>query len=153
MARHRRFPLMGNILHFHVFSSEVGGKYCLVESVVALGAGAPPNRHRDEEEVFTALEGTFAFYLDGVQHNVTTGAVVRVPNSALHHFCNTGSTPGLLMIVNAPGAIHDAFFSEMGTPVPEDSWDLPPPGPQPDFGAMVAKAASLGVMIELPAAQ
>jgi len=151
MARHRRFHLMGNILHFHVFSSEVDGKYCLVESRVAPGAGAPPNRHRDEEEVFTVLEGSFDFFLDGVRQAAGPGDVVRVPNGALHHFRNSGTTPGRLMIVNAPGAIHDAFFTEMGTPVPEDDWNFPPPGPRPDLAAMISQAAALGVTIELPA--
>lgn len=150
MPPHRRFHLMGNILHFHVFSHEVGGKYCLVEARVAPGAGAPPNRHAGEEEVFTVLEGTFDFVLDGEHLAAGPGDVVRVPNGALHHFRNSGTSPGRLMIVNAPGAVHDAFFTQLGEPVPEHSWALPPPGPAPDIPAMVAKAAALGVRIELP---
>jgi mannose-6-phosphate isomerase-like protein (cupin superfamily) len=141
---------MGNVLHFHVFSHEVGGKYCLVEARVAPGAGAPPNRHRDEEEVIAELEGTFDFVLDGQHLTAGPGEVVQVPNGALHHSRNRGTSPGRQMIVNAPEAIHHAFFIQLGEPAPEHRWVLPPPGPAADIAALVAKAAVLSVAIELP---
>ena len=78
--------------------------------------------------------------------------MVRVPNGALHHLRNCGTSPGRLMIVKTPGAVHDAYSSQAGEPVPEHSWVMPPPGPAPDFLTLVTTAAGLGVTFEVPGA-
>ncbi|MBN8293612.1 cupin domain-containing protein [Rhodobacter sp. NTK016B] len=147
MATHRRFHLLGNILHFHKFSHETNGTYCLVEARVAPGAGAPPNRHPGEEEAFVVLEGQFEFLLGDRTIRVTGGDSVTIPSGALHAFTNVGDTPGRLMIFNAPGAVHDAFFAGLGDPVDEGSWDFPAPDGPPDIPALIAAAKQTGVEI------
>jgi len=153
MKASRRFHMLGNILHFHKFSSETNGRYCMVEALVAPGAGAPPNRHPEEEECFVVLEGSFDFMVEGEVTRAETGAMVTIPSGSLHAFSNAGQAPGRLMIFNAPGQIHDVFFSEAGDPVPEDSWDFPVTGGRPGVAHVLAAAAKAGVEIPPPPAE
>lgn len=46
------YYLLGNLLRFLASSEQTGGRYSLVESLTAPGAGAPPNRHAADDEAF-----------------------------------------------------------------------------------------------------
>ncbi len=145
------YHLFGVVVRFHATHAETGG-YCLCEGLVAPGAGAPPNRHAGEDEGFFVLDGTFAFTIDGEQRRVGPGAFVKIPDGAVHAFSNVGSAPGRLLIINAPGKIHEAFFSRVGEPLPRGSWAFPPAGAAPDVPRLVQIAAETGVeILPLPA--
>ncbi|WP_246237406.1 cupin domain-containing protein [Halovulum dunhuangense] len=150
-TRHRTWHLLGNILKFHAFSAETGGRYALVEALSAPGAGAPPNRHAGEDEAFYILEGEYAFMVDGDMRRARAGDYVRVPDGALHAFTCVSETPGRMLIINAPGTVHDRFFTEAGEPLPEGATDFPAPKGAPDIPALVAIADRAGVRIEVPA--
>ncbi|WP_460452335.1 cupin domain-containing protein [Alsobacter sp. SYSU BS001988] len=127
------YHLLGNLLHFLVRSPDTGGAYCLVESLVAPGAGAPPNRHSSDDEAFYVLEGAFEFVISGAAQTANRGAFIKVPNGAVHAFKNIGREPGRLLIINSPGRAHDAFFSEAGEPMPPGTRVIPPPSGPPDI--------------------
>lgn len=125
------YHLLGNLLRFHARGAETGSAYCLVETLTAPGAGAPPNRHPADDEAFYVIDGSFEFLIDGEMVPAAAGAFVPVPNGAVHAFTNVGKAPGRLLIINAPGKAHVGFFSEAGEPMPAGTRDLPPPSPQP----------------------
>ena len=127
------FHLLGNLLRFHARSPDTGGAYCLVESLTAPGAGAPPNRHPSADEAFYVLDGSFEFTIEDDTIAAATGSFVKVPNGAVHSFRNVGETPGRLLIINSPGRAHDGFFSEAGDPMPSGTRELPPPAGAPDI--------------------
>ena len=147
--RPRTYDVLGNVLKFLTFPSEVNGKYSLVEAIVPAGAGAPPNHHAGEGEVFYMLDGEIEFHLDGETILAKPGDHVVIPEGAVHAF--TGISPkSRMLIVNVPGVMHDAFFTGIGTPLPDGATDpLPPEGP-PDVPALVAFASSLGMTIVTP---
>jgi len=145
------FHLFGVVVRFHATHDETGG-YCLCEGLVAPGAGAPPNRHPGEDEAFYVLDGTFRFVIDGETRQVGAGDFVKIPHGAVHAFSNVGATPARLLIINAPGSIHEAFFSRVGEPLPRGSWDFPPAGAAPDIPRLVRIAAEAGVEILPPPA-
>lgn len=147
MAIHRRFHLLGVLLHFHRFSSETNGRFCLVEARVAPGAGAPMNRHDGEEESFVVLEGEFEFVLADQIIHATAGDCVVIPSGAAHAFRNAGDQPGRVMIFNAPGRVHDAFFTTAGEAVPDTAWDFPVIEGGPDIPRLIAAAQASGVEI------
>ena len=149
MTTHRRYHLFGNLLHFHRFSSETEGTHCLVEAVVAPGAGAPPHRHPGEVESFVILDGQFEFTLEGKTSTAGPGDFVAIPNGAKHSFANVGDTPGRLAIFATPGNVHDAFFTGAGDAVAEESWSFPPPA-DPDMAKVMAAAGASGVEIFPP---
>ena len=144
------YHLLGNLLRFHARSVDTGGAYCLVESLTAPGAGAPPNRHPADDEAFYVLDGTFEFEIEGDRIRAERGAFVRVPNGAVHAFRNVGSAPGQLLIINSPGRAHDGFFQEAGEPMPSGTRDLPPPSGEADIPRLLEVGRRNGLEFLLP---
>jgi quercetin dioxygenase-like cupin family protein len=121
------YHLLGNLLRFQARPNDTGGAYCLVESVTAPGAGAPPNRHPGDDEAFYVLEGEFEFLVAEQTISAPAVAFVKIPNGAVHAFKNVGEGPGRLLIINSPGRAHERFFSEAGEPMPPGTRALPAP--------------------------
>jgi mannose-6-phosphate isomerase-like protein (cupin superfamily) len=144
------YHLLGNLLRFHARSSDTGGAYCLVESLTAPGAGAPPNRHPSDDEAFYVIEGSFEFTIENETVAAGSGSFVRIPNGAVHAFRNVGQAPGRLLIINAPGKVHDGFFSEAGEPMPPGTRDLPPPAGPPDIPRLLEIGRRNGLEFLLP---
>lgn len=148
-ARPRTYDVLGIVMTFHAFPDEVQGKYCLVEAMVPEGRGAPPNHHAGETEAFHVLEGEIAFEVEGRRFIAGPGDHVAIPDGAVHAFKGV-SARSRVLILNAPGLMHDAFFTGVGQPLPEGATEpLPPAGP-PDVEALVALAASTGMTILVP---
>jgi quercetin dioxygenase-like cupin family protein len=144
------YHLLGNLLRFHTRSSDTGGAYCLVESLTAPGAGAPPNRHPSDDEAFYVIEGSFEFTIENETIAAGSGSFVKIPNGAVHAFRNVGQAPGRLLIINAPGKVHDGFFSEAGEPMPPGTRDLPPPAGPPDIPRLLEIGRRNGLEFLLP---
>ncbi|OWU83426.1 cupin [Oceanicola sp. 22II-s10i] len=149
--RHRTYEVLGILMKFHAFPADVQGKYCLVEAVVPPGCGAPPNHHAGETEAFHILEGTFEFMVDGKVFEAKAGDHVRVPDGAVHAFSATGDTPGRVLILNAPGEMHDTFFTGLGVEVPDDTTMPQPMDGPPDVARVVAMAEKVGMKVVAPA--
>lgn len=147
--RHRTYDVLGNLIRFLAYPEETEGKYSIVEAVVPKGLGAPPNTHAGEMESFYVLDGEIGFHVDGKDTVGRAGDFVVVPDGAVHAFSGIADRSRVL-IVNAPGVIHDKFFTGIGTELPEDATDPPPPSGPPDVPALVAKAAALGMTILAP---
>jgi mannose-6-phosphate isomerase-like protein (cupin superfamily) len=126
------YYLLGNLIRFHVRPGEDGG-YCLVELRTAPDAGAPPNRHPGDDEVFYVLEGQFDFMIADRAFSARPGDCIKVPNGAVHSFTNAGQTPARMLVINTPGRIHEAFFSEAGEKVAEGTTEFPPQDAAPDI--------------------
>ena len=148
--RPRVYHLLGNLLTFHAFPAETGERYTIVEIKTAPGAGAPPNHHAGEDESFFVLEGEFEFFLNGATLAAKAGDFVKVPDGAVHAFTCTGERPGRLLCVNAPGAMHDTFFTEAGEALPDGTTEVPEPDGPPDIPAIMAVAERVGMTILAP---
>ena len=148
--RPRIYHLLGNLLTFHAFPAETGDRYTIVEIKTAPGAGAPPNHHAGEDESFFVLEGDFEFFVDGKTTQASAGDFVKVPEGAVHAFTCTGQSPGRLLCINAPGAMHDTFFTEAGEAMPDGTLEVPAPDGPPDIPAIMAVANKVGMTILAP---
>lgn len=148
--RLRIYHLFGNLLTFHAFPAETGGRYTIVEIKTAPGAGAPQNHHSGEDESFFVLEGEFEFFLNGETFSAKGGDFVKVPDGAVHAFTCTGERPGRMLCVNAPGAMHDTFFTEAGDVMPDGTTEVPAPDSPPDIPAIMAIADRVGMTILAP---
>jgi mannose-6-phosphate isomerase-like protein (cupin superfamily) len=147
--RPRTYNVLNILMKFHAFPSEVMNKYCLVEALVPVGAGAPPNHHAGETEAFYVLEGQIAFHVDGADMVAGAGDYVPIPDGAVHAFQAIGDTPARVLIFNAPGTMHDAFFTGIGEVLPEGTATLPEPK-APDLPVVLAKAQEAGMHILAP---
>ncbi|MDQ7261907.1 cupin domain-containing protein [Paracoccus sp. PS-1] len=145
----RKYNVLNILMSFHAFPDEVQGKYCLVECIVPVGAGAPPNHHAGETEAFYILDGEVAFLIDGKERLARSGDFVPIPDGAVHAFKAVGAAPARLLILNAPGRMHQQFFTSIGEALPEDFIGLPAPK-EPDLPAILASAAAAGMTILPP---
>ncbi|WP_028713620.1 cupin domain-containing protein [Paracoccus sp. J55] len=145
----RKYNVLNILMSFHAFPDEVQGKYCLVECIVPVGAGAPPNHHAGETEAFYILDGEVAFLIDGEERLARSGDFVPIPDGAVHAFKAVGTAPARLLILNAPGRMHQQFFTSIGEALPEDFIGLPAPK-EPDLPAILASAAAAGMTILPP---
>ena len=149
-SRPRIYHLLGNLLTFHAFPAETGDRYTVVEVKTAPGAGAPPNHHAGEDESFFVLEGKFEFFIDGKTISAVAGDFLKVPDGAVHAFTCTGDQPGRLININAPGHVHDVFFTQAGEAMPDGTTDIPAPDGPPDIPAIMEVANRAGMTILAP---
>ena len=151
MTAPRNYDAMGILFRFHAFLGETMGKFCLVEAVVPPGLGAPPNHHAGETEAFYVLSGEIAFTLAGETQRVQKGGFVSVPDGAVHAFQAIGSEPARLLIINAPGHMHEAFFTRTDRPVADATATPQPLDGPPDVARILSVAADVGMVIVPPA--
>ena len=149
--RPRTYNVLNILMKFHAFPAETMGKFCLVECLVPVGAGAPPNHHAGETEAFYVIDGQVGFMLDGKEILAGPGDHVAIPDGAVHAFQAVGDRPARILIINAPGNMHDRFFTGIGEALPENQTDLPQPD-EPDFPAVMAMATEVGMTILPPTA-
>jgi mannose-6-phosphate isomerase-like protein (cupin superfamily) len=149
--RPRTYNVLNILMRFHAFPDEVMGKYCLAECTVPVGGGAPPNHHAGETEAFFVLDGEVAFRIADDERIARAGDYVAIPDGAVHAFQAIGEAPARLLILNAPGDMHERFFTGIGTPLPEGTADLPTPS-APDLVAVLAQAEAAGMTIMPPQA-
>jgi mannose-6-phosphate isomerase-like protein (cupin superfamily) len=143
-----RYHLFGNILSFRTRPS-AGAPFLLSECRTAAGAGAPPNRHAEDDEAFYILAGRYAFEVDGEQRVVGPGDYVAIPNGASHAFRNIGETEAAMLILNWPGTVHERFFATLGEGVAADAAPVAPPGPPPEAVLQVLRRQSRDCGVEL----
>ena len=147
--RSRTYDVLGNVVRFLAYPDETEGKYCVMECIVPKGAGAPPNMHPGEMETFYVLDGEVAFNVDGEEILAQKGTFLNVPDGAVHAFSGVADQSRLL-ILNAPGVMHQKFFTDIGVELPEGATQPFPPSGPPDLPALVVKASSLGMTILAP---
>lgn len=66
-----------------------------------------------------------------------------------HAFQAVGDRPARLLIFNAPGHMHDRFFTGIGQPLAEGQTELPEPG-EPDIQSVLSIAESVGMTFVAP---
>lgn len=141
--------VLGNLITFLVTGAQTQARFSMVEAYTAPGAGSPPHLHRDDEETFYVLEGTYAFTLGGETVLRGPGSVVHVPRGTAHAFANPGDAPARMLILNWPADHHERFFRAIGEPVEPGSRTFPAPK-APDFAAIVAAARASGIELLPP---
>ncbi|WP_067336929.1 cupin domain-containing protein [Stappia indica] len=151
-TRARTYETLGILMKFHAFPGDTLGKYCLVEAVVPPGLGAPPNHHAGETEAFYVLEGEVEFMVAGETRVAGPGSHVPIPDGAVHAFTARGTTPARVLILNAPGHMHERFFTELGTPVAEGTAAPAPMDGPPDVAKVMQVAGATGMTILPPPA-
>jgi quercetin dioxygenase-like cupin family protein len=113
-----------------VFGHQTGGRYSLMEYVVAprppLSRGAAPDfgphRHRGIEETFLVRRGRLRFLLGDDVFDLGPGDFVRAPPGVRHGFANLSSDEAELLVSFHPGGFEELF-------VIHRSDRTPPPSP------------------------
>lgn len=141
--------LFGNLLTFIVRGADTGMRFSMVEAYTAPAAGSAPHLHRDDEESFYVLEGTYQIVRGKERLTCGPGTFTHVPKGVPHAFTNIGDGPARMIILNWPADHHERFFMEVGDAVPAGSREFPAPK-EPDFAAIAAAAQSAGIELLMP---
>jgi mannose-6-phosphate isomerase-like protein (cupin superfamily) len=126
-------------------AADTEGRYSFFEARNNPGGGVPLHYHKDDEESFYVVEGTYEFRAGDNSVAAGPGDYLFVPRPTPHSFFNIGDTVGRVIIVLSPGGIHERFFEEIGEPI-EDLLRPPPPGP-PDLERFAAALDRAGIVM------
>ena len=95
-------------------SAQTGGVLGLFRQIIAPQSGPPAHIHRDADEFFYVVSGTFDFKLGDRIVNVTTGSVVFIPKGTVHTFENKGTQPAILLVEVTPAGLEQKFADWQG---------------------------------------
>jgi len=90
-------------------AEHTGGTFSAITAEVKPGEGPPPHLHRDREEYFYVIEGTYSLGVDGKESTIGPGTLVFVPRGTVHTFKNIAATTGKLLEWTIPGENGDYF--------------------------------------------
>jgi len=90
-------------------ANQTGGVFSAVLAEVKPGEGPPPHLHRDREEYFFVLEGTYRLSVNGTESQIGPGTMVFVPRGTVHAFTNVGGAMGKILEWTIPGGNGDYF--------------------------------------------
>lgn len=104
--------------------SQTEGKISMYEDIVESGAGVHRHMHKEQDETFVFLEGTFDVEIDGTVHRMNAGDTAVIPMGAVHAWKHVGKGVGRLRYMYTPArdlenmfrAFNDAIVSNTLTP-------------------------------------
>ena len=129
----------GEQMAVRIDSRHLNGAVTIIEARVPPNSGPPAHFHKEREETFEILEGTFRFRVGEEEFDAPQGTSVVVPRGVRHTWANIGTTQARILLIFTPGGMDD-FFEEIGRTPPEgwaamseryDTWVFGPPMMQP----------------------
>jgi quercetin dioxygenase-like cupin family protein len=116
----RAFWLLTDRLTFKAVGADTNGAFTIVELDAGADGGPPPHVHRDAEESFYILEGTFDFSLAGQAFAAGPAAFVHLPKGVVHTHRAGGGAPAKALVIQSPAGV-EHFIAELGTPIADPS--------------------------------
>jgi mannose-6-phosphate isomerase-like protein (cupin superfamily) len=89
--------------------AQTGGALGLFRQTIPPQSGPPAHIHRDADEFFYVISGSFDFKLKDRIVNVPAGSVVFIPKGTEHTFKNTGTEPAVLLVGVTPAGLEQNF--------------------------------------------
>ena len=114
------FWVLGGHYRFKLSPGETMGAIAVVEIIAFPQNGPPPHIHHREDESFYVLEGAFSVLVGERPFEAGAGAFVHIPKGTLHTYKNTGTAPGRLLVILAPGGFEN-LWREIGERAQQDS--------------------------------
>jgi mannose-6-phosphate isomerase-like protein (cupin superfamily) len=103
-------PAAGCRDRFLLDSRDWGGRFALVEHLLAPHSiAAPMHRHHREDEFSLILEGEVSFHAAGSEVVAGVGDLVFKPRGEWHTFWNGSDAPARLLEIISPGGLEEAF--------------------------------------------
>ena len=131
--------LLTDLFTFKVVGEDTNGAYSVAEVDAGPELGPPPHIHRDSDESFFVLEGTFDFSLAGHAFSAGPGAFVHLPKGVVHTHRAGGGASAKALVIQAPAGV-ERFIEEAGQAATNTS-TRPAPPELAELGRIVAIAA------------
>lgn len=95
---------------FLINSKDWGGRFALVEHLLAPHSiAAPMHRHTLEDEFSVILEGRVSYHAAGEELEADVGDLVFKPRGEWHTFWNASDQPARVLEIISPGGLEEAF--------------------------------------------
>src|SRR5436309_12661685 len=144
----KSFWLLTDLHTFKVVGDDTNGAFTVAELSAGPELGPPPHIHRNHDESFYILEGTFDFSLAGEAFSARPGAFVYLPRGVVHTHRAGGGAPARAVVIQSPSGV-ERFIEEAGKPATNPNARPAPPA-MSELEKIVAIAQKHG--IELPPA-
>ncbi|MBI3402652.1 MAG: cupin domain-containing protein [Acidobacteria bacterium] len=139
----KSFWLLTDLHTFKVVGDDTNGAFTVAELIAGPEMGPPPHIHRDADESFYILEGTFDFSLAGKAFTAGAGAFVYLPKRVVHTHAAGGGKPAKALVIQTPAGV-ERFIAEAGKPA-TDPTVRPAPPEMSELQKIVAIAAKHGI--------
>ena len=120
------FWLLADLHTFKVVGADTGGAFTVAELTADPEMGPPPHIHRQADETFYILEGTFDFMLAGREFSAGAGAFVYLKGGVVHTHRAGGGKPAKALVMQAPAGV-EKFIEEAGKPAAHPNARPSPP--------------------------
>jgi quercetin dioxygenase-like cupin family protein len=141
----KSFWLLTDLHTFKVVGDDTNGAFTVAELTAGPELGPPPHIHRNNDESFYILEGTFEFSLAGQAFTARAGAFVHLPKGVLHTHRAGGGALARALVIQSPAGV-ERFIEEAGTPA-TDPTVRPVPPPLSELERIVAIAHKHGIEV------
>jgi quercetin dioxygenase-like cupin family protein len=137
--------LLTDLHTFKVVGEETNGAFTVAELTAGPELGPPPHIHRNNDESFYILEGTFEFSLAGQPFTADAGAFVHLPKGVVHTHRAGGGKPARALVIQSPAGV-ERFIAEAGKRATDPSV-RPAPPELPELQRIVAIAQKHGIEV------
>lgn len=128
-----RFEIFGEPVELLVTSDKTGGAFSIGRQTCKPGSGTPPHSHRDEDEVFSVVEGRFEIFNGETWTEIPKDGIALASRGGVHCFRNCGDSDGTIQFVCSGGSF-DVFLEGLSR------YTMPQ-----DMQVMVDYSASYGI--------
>ncbi len=141
---------LNTLVRVRVSHTEGPDGLSVIEHQAPWGDSPPLHCHRTEDEFFHILEGEFLFQLGDAQQRVGSGAMLLVPQGAVHSYRVESKTGGRFVTVTRGGDF-ERFVRAISRPAERGELPVPagPPGPEA-MAALVGVAGAHGIVFMGP---
>jgi quercetin dioxygenase-like cupin family protein len=106
----------GERIEVRLSSTDTNGAYAIVESVPVPDCSVPLHLHRNEEEHFVVLAGTYRIQIEDKAFNAPAGTSVTVPRGARHSWRNISLETSRLLVILTPGGFEKCIQTIRDSP-------------------------------------
>jgi quercetin dioxygenase-like cupin family protein len=119
---------------------QTNGLMVVAMSITPPGAGPPPHRHFNEDEMLVVVEGSISYFANGQwTEPLQPGSIVYTPRGAVHTYQNVGETPCRQWVVATPSGF-EKFLSKSA-----EVFAAAGPVEPPDMERIVAISDAYGI--------
>jgi mannose-6-phosphate isomerase-like protein (cupin superfamily) len=97
-------------------STKTNGAYAIVEAVAPLGCSPPMYIHRNEEEHYVVLAGTYRILIEDRLFHAPIGTSFTVPRGSRHSWRNMSNETGRLLSILTPGGLENCIQTIRNSP-------------------------------------
>ena len=141
----KSFWLLTDLFTFKVVGDDTNGTLTVAELTAVPEMGRPPHVHRNSDETFYVLEGTFDFSLAGQAFTAGAGSFVHLPKGVVHTHSAGGGAPARALVMQSPAGV-ERFIEEAGKPATDLSV-RPAPPPMSELERVVSIALKHGIEV------